>query len=215
MAWSSPIHIVYCSWSSFKKEEWAAMKDLFSLESQGGSKFGDLFQFEFRKVATTEPLKCDLVDMVRHKVLSAYQQVQVPCIVEHAGLVLQGFEDRSFPGGLTQPMWDALDARRFVASCAPLTLRATAKAVVGYCDGLCVKTFVGETTGTLIEEERGDRLFYWDTVFCPDGGGGVTYSEIVRQKGLVEKLKYSQSVKALTAFMEFRLTRPADLFPGL
>lgn len=211
----APIPVVYCSWSPFKKEEWAVMKNEFTLSSKPGLKLGELFHFEFRKVPTTEPLRCDLVDMVRHKVLSAYKEVQVPCIVEHAGLILQGFEDRSFPGGLTQPMWDSLEAKQFVASCAPLTLHATARAVVGYCDGLRVKTFVGETAGKLMLEPKGDRTFYWDTIFCPDAGGGLTYAEIVRQHGLLEKLKHSQSLKALIAFMEFRVTSPPELFPGL
>jgi XTP/dITP diphosphohydrolase len=215
MATSAKLHIIYCSWSPFKKEEWAAMNDTFELASRPGVKLGDLFQFEFRKVPTTEPLRCDLVEMVRHKVLSAYQEVQLPCIVEHAGLILRGYEDKSFPGGLTQPMWDALEASRFVASCAPLTLQATARAAVGYCDGLCVRTFVGDTAGTLIDGPKGDRPFYWDTVFCPEGGGGATYSEIVRQHGLLAKLKYSQSVKALKSFMEFRLKTAPELFPGL
>jgi XTP/dITP diphosphohydrolase len=212
---SLPIHVIYCSWSPYKKEEWAAMKDAFELASRPGLKLGNLFHLEFRNVPTTEPLRCNLVEMVRHKVFSAYQEVQLPCIVEHAGLILEGFEDKSFPGGLTQPMWGALEAKRFVACCAPLTLRAIARAVIGYCDGLCVKTFVGGTAGTLTDVPKGDRRFYWDTVFCPEGGGGATYSEIVRQHGLLEKLKYSQSVKALKSFMEFRLMTSPVLFPGL
>lgn len=211
----SPITIVYCSWSPFKKEEWEIMKQEFELESCSGRKLADLFRFEFRDVPTTEPLRCDLIEMVRHKVVSAYQAIRVPCIVEHAGLILEGFEAKSFPGGLTQPMWDALEAECFVASCAPLTKRAIARAVVGYCDGLRIKTFIGETVGSLRDTPKGDRQFYWDTVFCPDEAGGETYAEIVRSKGLLQKLKYSQSVKALRKFMEYRLANDAELFPGL
>jgi inosine/xanthosine triphosphate pyrophosphatase family protein len=155
--------------------------------------------------------------MVRAKVESAYRAVRVPCIVEHAGLILTGYEDKSFPGGLTQPMWDALGAERFVASCATLTVHATARAVVGYCDGLVIKTFVGETTGSLAKKPRGGRSFYWDTVFCPDGFGDKTYAEIVRDdsSGLVEKLKISQSMKALQQFMGYRLANEPVLFPAL
>jgi inosine/xanthosine triphosphate pyrophosphatase family protein len=209
----SPIKIIYCSWSPFKKEEWEAAKGSFELS---GVKLGQLFDLEFRDVPTSEPLLCDLEAMVRFKVESAYREVRVPCIVEHAGLVLDGYQAKSFPGGLTQPMWDALDADRFVASCSPLTTRAIARAVVGYCDGLNIRTFVGETEGVLTATPKGGRTFYWDTVFCPDGGSGKTYAEIVGadKGGLLDKLKLSQSIKALMAFMSYRLSNEPALFPG-
>jgi XTP/dITP diphosphohydrolase len=184
----SPISLTYCSWSTFKKEEWNAAKNMMELDSMPGRKLAQLFNFEFRNVRTTEPLLCDLEKMVRFKVESAYRAVLVPCIVEHAGLVLEGYETASFPGGLTQPMWDALDPERFVASCSPLTRRTTARAVVGYCDGMNIDTFVGETKGTLSATPRGNRAFYWDTVFCPDGFGDKTYAEIVEEGGLEKKL---------------------------
>jgi XTP/dITP diphosphohydrolase len=210
-------HIVYCSWSEFKKEEWSVARNAIELIARPGCTLGQVFDLEFRNVPTTEPLLCDLEAMVRAKAESAYQAVRVPCIVEHAGLILRGYENKSFPGGLTQPMWDALGAERFVASCAALAIHATARAVIGYCDGLVIKTFVGETTGSLAEKPKGRRSFYWDTVFCPDGFGDKTYAEIVRDdgSGLVEKLKISQSIKALQEFMAYRLANEPVLFPAL
>src|ERR1043166_506274 len=210
---TSPIKVIYCSWSPFKKEEWEAAKDSFELS---GKKLEQLFDVEFRDVPTSEPLLCDLEAMVRVKVESAYRGVRVPCIVEHAGLILDGYQAKSFPGGLTQPMWDALGADRFVASCSSLTDRAIARAVVGYCDGLNIRTFVGETHGMLTASPRGSRAFYWDTVFCPDGGSGRTYAEMVGsdKSGLVDKLRLSQSIKALMDFMAYRLSNEPALFPG-
>jgi inosine/xanthosine triphosphate pyrophosphatase family protein len=211
----SRISLTYCSWSVFKKEEWNAAKSMMELDSRPGVKLEKLFELEFRDVQTTEPLLCDLEKMVRFKVASAYRAVLVPCIVEHAGLVLDGYESASFPGGLTQPMWDALDAERFVASCSALTSRATARAVVGYCDGMNIETFVGETRGTLSPKPKGNRAFYWDTVFCPDGFGDKTYAEIVDDSGLENKLRVSQSIKALKNFMQHRMDNAPVLFPGL
>jgi inosine/xanthosine triphosphate pyrophosphatase family protein len=213
----SPVRLVYCSWSSFKKEEWNCIKNVFELDSMPGAKLGELFNLQFRNVLTTEPLLCDLKRMVHFKVESAYRAVRVPCIVEHAGLVLEGYEDKSFPGGLTQPMWDALDAERFVASCSSLTTRATARAVVGYCDGMNIETFVGETKGSLSKTPKGARAFYWDTIFCPDGFDNRTYAEIVGDdgRGLIKKLEVSQSIKALKTFMQHRLKTEPALFPGL
>jgi XTP/dITP diphosphohydrolase len=212
-----PINVIYCSSSQFNKEEWELAKANVKLASQPGHKVGELFHFEFRDVETAEPLLCDLEEMVRFKVLSAYRAVRVPCIVEHAGLILGGYEDKSYPGGLTQPMWDALTPEKFVASCAPLTLKAIARAVVGYCDGMSINTFVGETKGTLSKTPKGSRPFCWDTVFCPDGHDGKTYAEIVKddKSGLIDKLQISQSIKALKKFMQHRLDNEPSLFPGL
>jgi XTP/dITP diphosphohydrolase len=213
---NKPIKIVYCSWSPFKKEEWSLAKNSLELASRPGTKLGELFDLEFRKVPTSEPLLCDLEAMVKFKIESAYKSVQVPCIVEHAGLILEGYESKSFPGGLTQPMWDSLDAAKFVGCCSSLSARAVARAVVGYCDGMNVKTFVGETRGTLSPTPRGDRDFYWDTVFCPDEGDGKTYAELVGvdRAGLLSKLQISQSMRALRQFLEYRLLNDAELFPA-
>jgi XTP/dITP diphosphohydrolase len=210
-----PIRIVYCSWSTFKKEEWKLAKDHLELDSKPGKMLGELFDLEFRQVPTSEPLLCDLEAMVRAKIESAYRSVQVPCIVEHAGLVLEGYENQSFPGGLTQPMWDSLGAERFVDCCSVLSKRAIARAIVGYCDGMNIETFVGDTNGILCALPRGKRDFYWDPVFCPDEGNGRTYAEIVKDdgSGLLEKLKISQSMRALKKFFEFRLKNHASLFP--
>jgi inosine/xanthosine triphosphate pyrophosphatase family protein len=212
----APIQIVYCSWSPFKKEEWALAAKTVELGATG-KKLGELFDLQFRNVKTTEPLLCDLEAMVRFKVESAYRQVQVPCIVEHAGLILEGYQSKSFPGGLTQPMWDSLRPEQFVACCAPLTDRAIARAVIGYCDGLNIHTFVGETKGHLSKTPKGTRQFYWDTVFCPDGFGDRTYAEIVKEdrSGLGDKLAISQSIQALVKFMHYRLSAEPELFPAL
>lgn len=214
---TSPVHVVYCSWSAFKIEEWEAVRDKFELDSKPGHKLGELFDLEFRKVPTHEPLLCDLEEMVRVKAESAYREVQIPCIVEHAGLILEGYEEKSYPGGLTQPMWDALGAELFVASCKPLASRAIARAVIGYCDGTSIHTFVGEMLGELLRKPRGNREFYWDPVFCPDGFQNKTYAEIADEgdEGLIKKLEISQSIKALKAFMEYRLKNEPFLFPGL
>ena len=111
-----PIKIVYCSSSNFKKEEWKLAKEHLELKSMPGKKLGELFELEFRQAPTSEPLLCDLESMVKAKIASAYRHVQVPCIVEHAGLILEGYEDKSFPGGLTQPMWDSWTLKNLSAA---------------------------------------------------------------------------------------------------
>jgi inosine/xanthosine triphosphate pyrophosphatase family protein len=85
--------------------------------------------------------------------------------------------------------------------------------VIDYCDGSDVKTFVGETHGTLRSVPAGARDFYWDTVFCPDGFDGQTYAEIA-DINLADKLKISQSIKALRQLVAYRRKVSPLLFPG-
>jgi|ERR1051326_6734584 inosine/xanthosine triphosphate pyrophosphatase family protein len=149
--------------------------------------------------------------MVSAEVVSAYSQLKVPCIVEHAGLIFSEYSDRSYPGGLTKPMWDTL-RDRFVEETKSAGRRAIARAVVAYCNGKQVQTFVGERAGTIADQPRGGRQFYWDTVFIPQDSAGcaqrLTYAEIVENTdlGLAYKMReLSQSSAAMNKFLEYRL----------
>lgn len=165
-----------------------------------------------------ETLEVDLAEMVKAEARDAYQRLLVPCIVEHAGLIFDEYAEQGYPGGLTKPMWDTL-RERFVAETRGDGKGATARAVIGYCDGKTVKTFVGETHGRLVEEPRGSRDFYWDTVFVPDKVDGepgtLTYAEIVGDEtlGLEHKMTHlSQSSKAMREFLEYRFAHPPELW---
>jgi XTP/dITP diphosphohydrolase len=202
--------IFYATRNSYKNEELAiiSQKETFLDRKNVKLKIGELVDFRVSDIATEEPLEIDLRDMVRHKARSAYKTILAPCIVEHAGLILEKNANEGFPGGLTQPMWDALRPEGFLARTACSGERAIARAVVGYCDGMQTYTFVGETTGTIADAPRGSRSFYWDVVFCPDGGDGKTYAEITDEpEGLERKLAMSQSTKAISAFASFLATQ--------
>src|SRR5688500_12066721 len=106
------VKVRYATSSAFKQQEVAVILATMEIPSQYGApaKVQDHFEFEFSPVTTDEPLERDLEAMVKYKARSAYRHIMAPCIVEHAGLILERFESESYPGGLTQPMWDALDA---------------------------------------------------------------------------------------------------------
>src|SRR5258708_19401308 len=92
-----------------------------------------------------------------------------------------------------------------------------ARWVGGYWDGQSSYTFIGESSGKISEEPRGDRSFYWDTVFVPDDANPneMTYAEIVAdsEMGLAHKvLMQSQSSRAMAAFLEWRLTHRPQLW---
>jgi XTP/dITP diphosphohydrolase len=205
--------IRYATKSDFKREEVARVLELTFRDSRTGAtvKGSDVFDLEFYDVPLAEPLERDMTTMVRHKAMSAYKGIMAPCVVEHAGLILQGYENESYPGGLTQPMWDALGPENFVRSNQWAGNRATARALVGYCDGMKLHCFTGETSGTLVDAPRGSRHFYWDTVFCPDGGGDKTYAEIAAAD-LTRKIELSQSTKAMKSLFEYLLGETNKMF---
>jgi XTP/dITP diphosphohydrolase len=197
------ITIFYATRNAFKKEELDIISEQTDFKHVDGRthKIGDLVEFRISQIPTDEPLEIDLEAMVRHKARSAYRSLLAPCIVEHAGLILDAHSRTGFPGGLTQPMWDALQPDEFLERTASRGEGVTARAVVGFCDGMSTKTFVGETHGTIADHPKGTRGFYWDVIFCPDDHDGKTYAELCKDRdGLKEKLRISQSAKALSAF---------------
>jgi XTP/dITP diphosphohydrolase len=214
---TSPIKIVYSTTSSYKQAEIDEMcKSAFVVMPNGlSAQVGEIFNFEFRDGRPSEPLERDLEQMVRHKVVSAYKNLLVPCIAEHAGLIFDDYESENYPGGLTQPMWDALGAEGFIAETNGEGRHVIARAVVGYCDGLSVRCFRGETRGTLAGLPSGSREFYWDPIFIPETET-KTYADICADPnmGLKRKIALSQSTKALIEFLQYRLRVGAPtLFP--
>jgi XTP/dITP diphosphohydrolase len=207
--------IIYASWSEFKKEEIDIICE--HVRFPRGQKIwsdklvGDFIEFEFRRVEIKEILERDLVELVREKAKASYKQLQVPCLVEHGGLIFINTFDVSYPGGLTQPMWDALKADGFIRETHGAGRDTIARAVVGFCDGMTIKTYIGETRGILSDTPRGTREYYWDTIFIPSEGPQTphnrTYSEMasVDKNGLIEKVSISQSTKAILNFLESRL----------
>lgn len=199
--------ISYVTSSEFKIEENSILREKGTLDD--ATRIADAVEFQIRQLPISELLEIDIDVMVRAEVTKAYSQIRVPCIVEHAGLVFADVASEQYPGGLTKPMWNAL-GDRFVLETQSAGRRVVARAVVAYCDGMDVRTFVGETTGALAPAPRGSRQFYWDSVFIPDDpsgvSGGRTYAEIVDDPSLgleYKVLNLSQSARAMRQFVAY------------
>jgi XTP/dITP diphosphohydrolase len=75
---------------------------------------------------------------------------------------------------------------------------ATARAIIGYCDGKRIKTYEGNTNGEIAEEARGDyNTSNWDPIFIPEGDK-QTYAEMGRER----KYKTSPLIKAWRKFIK-------------
>jgi inosine/xanthosine triphosphate pyrophosphatase family protein len=210
------ILITYVTASTHKREELAILSAKSKLGT--GQMVGEVFNIVPVTEVVPERLEVELEKLVAAEADAAYRRLRVPCVVEHAGLVFENYLGKSYPGGLTKPMWNAL-GDKFIEETNSAGRRAVARAVVAYCDGKTIRTFPSETRGTLSPSPRGSRQFYWDTVFIPDDSGcdGKTYAEIVDDPsfGLEYKVtKLSQSAKAMLCFLEARLKVGApDLWP--
>jgi XTP/dITP diphosphohydrolase len=140
-----------------------------------------------------EVLDCDIDRIVTQKAIDGYQQLALPCVVEHSGLFMDALP--GLPGGLGQVIWKAIGQRMCDFLRSDDSRAATARSVVGYCDGRHVRLFAGETRGTVAECARGDYAFNWDPIFIPDGSDR-TYGEM----GLQGKRETSPVHKAWTSF---------------
>jgi inosine/xanthosine triphosphate pyrophosphatase family protein len=201
------IKVNYVTSSEFKKQE----NDILAAKGllNDGTPISSIFQFAIRKLRVPEMLLIDVESMVKAEVTHAYGQIRVPCVVEHTGLIFEDLEAKGYPGGLTKPTWNAL-APQFLAETHSAGRRTIARAVVAYCDGQRVRTFIGETRGTLADAPRGKRDFYWDNVFIPDDPSAKakdrTYAEIVDDPALgleYKVLSLSQSTKAMMQLLEY------------
>jgi len=122
----------------------------------------------------------DLESLVRDKLTKAFRAVGRPLFVEHTGLCLSGLN--GLPAGLTQIFWDRLQADRFAELVAALgDAKATARTVIGYCDGRQIHLFEGAIEGTVPRMPAGPAHFQWDCVFVPDGSTR-TFAEMAASK---------------------------------
>jgi len=142
-----------------------------------------------------EILHPDIDIIVKNKALEAYQYLAVPCVVEHSGLFMDALP--GLPGGVGQLIWNAIGDRMcdFLRDEDPRT--ATARSIIGYCDGRRVHLYRGETRGQVAKQSRGDYKFNWDPIFIPDGSD-QTYGEMGPEK----KRAISPTAKAWEAFLK-------------
>lgn len=203
--------IVYMASSAYKREENKQLCEVCRLGD--GRRVGEVFEFEFHDSPVLQVLEVDIETLVRRAVTASYAEIRRPCMVEYAGLIFERYRGKSYPGGLTKAMWNALGSN-FVKETNCGGERAIARAAVAYCDGKKTLVFTGETTGTVARRPRGDRKFYWDTVFQPDDPNDKrkrTYSQIVKENGLAYKMEQlSQSSKALLKLLNYLVENPRD-----
>lgn len=139
----------------------------------------------------------DMDALIRHKVLTAFERIRHPLIVDHTALqfdLLNGF-----PSGLTSVFYDTLGnggiASLIGSSANP---KVTAVTLIAYCDGKRIHSFRGEARGTIASAPRGTYGFQWDAIFVPHG-----YDRTYAQLGQKKKNEISMRRRAFDKFAAF------------
>src|SRR4029453_9791578 len=153
---------------------------------------------EFRVIGydVQEILDPDLKLVVEKKALEAYRYLNQPCLIEKSGLYFKGLPE--LPGPLGRIIWNAVGERMCDFLRKGDTRLATARAIIGYCDGKRIRLYEGRTSGEVEERARGDyNKSTWDPIFIPEGDK-QTYAEMGRER----KFKTSPVIKAWRKFIE-------------
>jgi len=121
-----------------------------------------------QKLDLIEIQALDLVEVVIHKALEAYRQIERPVLVDDVGLILTAMG--KLPGPFIKFFINELGNDGICKLVTSFENKsATAIVVIGYYDGEGeVQVFSGEIKGSISESPKGEGGFGWDQIFIPD-----------------------------------------------
>lgn len=147
-------------------------------------------------------------EITRYKLEVARAKGYGRLIVEDVSL---GFDELgNFPGPYVRWLLEAAGGTGLGAMAyALLNRRARAQCCVAYWDGSDAKIFVGECSGEVLVEPRGERHFGWDAWFQPEGYA-KTFAEMTPE----EKDAVSHRGKAYRQLADHLRREPAAARPA-
>jgi len=127
-------------------------------------------------IALPEIQAATVEDVTRYKLETAKTKGYGRLIVEDGSL---GFDELgNFPGPYVRWLLEAAGGKGLAAIAYALTNRAAkAQCCIGYWDGSGVHMFLGETSGEVLVQQRGENHFGWDAWFRPQGSS-KTFAEM-------------------------------------
>lgn len=152
-------------------------------------------ELSFVNKSPQEILHHDIEAIVRVKAMEAYRMLGLPCVVEHGGIFIDSL--KNLPGGIGHIIWNAVGDRMCSFLNDQDSRNATARSIIGYCDGKKIYTYAGETKGQITKLAKGEYKFNWDPIFIPDG-----YEKTYGEMGMNDKRDTSQVIKAWNSFLE-------------
>lgn len=136
----------------------------------------------------------DLEKVVEHKVLQAYEKINLPVFVDDVSIEIDVW--RKFPGPFIKHLQNLGNDLILYMMRNEENRKVNVIDTVAYHDGEKVHFFRGEVSGQLVDRERGDKGWGFDPLFIPDGQsqtfGEMTPSKkntISHRRRALEKLK--------------------------
>lgn len=119
------------------------------------------------KVDLDEIQSLDLKEVVRHKMLQAYAQVQRPVLVEDVSLEFIALG--RLPGTFIRWFLEELSLEQICELLNGKDRSAIARCVFGYFDGKEEHYFEGGLQGSIPKKPAGAGGYGWDSIFIPEG----------------------------------------------
>lgn len=148
------------------------------------------------KTRTLEIQDDDIENIARFRALHAAREVNLPVIVEDAGLFIDALG--GFPGPYSSYVYRKIGLEGILKLLDGVSNRsARFKSVVAFCDpDNNLKCFHGIVEGRISSEVRGASGFGFDPIFEPNESLGKTFGEMTTE----EKCRFSHRAKALREF---------------
>lgn len=134
--------------------------------------------------------------LIKKKVLDAFKKIKRPVLVEHTALEIEAF--RKLPGLQTRNFYAKIGCQNIMDFCEmKKEYKATAKSILGFCDGRHVARATGIDPGTILHSGKAiPDGFDWDQIFVPSENNpdGKTYAEMGAEKNKrsMRKLAWDQ-----------------------
>lgn len=125
------------------------------------------FPVRHHKVDLDEIQSLDLREVVRHKLLQAYEIITAPVLVEDVSLEFKALG--RLPGTFIKFYVEEVPFETICRTLDGLSRAATARSIYGYYDGTRMEFFESSLPGTIAEHPRGDNGWGWDKIFVPQG----------------------------------------------
>lgn len=147
-------------------------------------------ELDYQKINLDEIQSLDLKEIVKHKVIQAYEKIKKPVLVEDVSLEFKALGQ--LPGPFIKFFIEQMRGEDLCRLVDGKDRDAVAKCVFGYYDGQEIKLFQGSLTGKIANKPAGENGFGWDKIFIPEG------YEITRaQMNENDDLKTYKSIKPI------------------
>jgi len=122
---------------------------------------------ESKDIDLPEIQTTEVEEVVKDKVMKAWNEVKSPLFVEDTGLYITSPPMNGFPGALIKFYYKKLGLKGITQLNGGNS--AYAESVIGYHDGRSVHMFKGSVKGTIASlPQEGPHGFGWDAIFIPD-----------------------------------------------